>query len=492
MKVTLVVDDSVHFNFQQLRKADVQCFDKLRKTFTYNNPDFFKNQRLGFSTQGIQKRIRTYKQLKSEIFFNRGSLSRVKKILRNHGHKVKIHDHRLSLPPVSFSSKIKPHDHQHAPVEAIIKKQQGIIRGDCSSGKTVILLEAIAKACQPAVVIVWNTDHQKQWISEAKKFFRHVDIGGVGGLFKKPKFGKLNVCMQQSLWKENNLDFFRERVGFVGADEIQRFAANTFQTSLNAFPAKYRVGVSANERRKDGKEFLVYDALGKVIHIIPESATASSRIKAKIFLVPTKFYSEQYDMTTNWPDLLTEMSQDPDRNKLVLKLVKRSVDKKKVCLVLTERVSHALFLKSKLSKHCKTLLLVGNQTSKTIRESGWPESWKSYMRDYDADRAYRNVKRLAAKRKVDVIIATQKGDVGLSIKTVDHLFITSPTGTNPERFNQQKGRAERWHEGKSIPRVYYLWDVKNDRLREAGNQILKLFPGAGVLRLNNVQSKKGQ
>ncbi len=761
MIVTLTVDSDVWFDFAKLKRKNLDCWKDLRKKCTHQNPDFFKQQRLGFSTAGIPRTIKTFVIDGTTVRFQRGLLRPVRKILGKHGHEVHVADNRLFLPPVEFQSKIKLRPEQVAPVESIAAKQQGLIRGPCScldgdslirvnrggkgyevpisrlfesfnglhrrynydrtiptkvrsfdghtiqlheidgvtysgkrltflltledgsqiratpehrimtrrgwkalaslsskdrvmidqllpikttlgldqpckrqrekmlcnmwhhpyacsertkdlrgftkrihlhravyeahingvslkryisifrrkpklastlkvfdpkkfhvhhrnfdhfdnrvdnlelltarehakvhaqhtrfnfsqgvphyvrvagvggpkfrhtydiqckqphpnfvangvvvhnSGKTVMLLEAIARAKQPALVIVWSTFHQKQWINEAVNSklmnISRKDIGGVGGIFKTPKYGKLNICMQQSLWREKNLNFFRDRIGFVGCDEVQKFAANTFQVSVNKFPAKYRVGVSANERRRDGKEFLIYSSFGKVIHSISESANIGSRMRAQVFLVPTDFYSEQYEMRQDWTSLIGELSADEARNNKLVSLVKRSIAKGKLCLVLTERVGHALFLKSQFSRF-RVGLLIGQQQAKKIRESDWPKSWKEYVTAYNADSEFTRVTKLAAKRKLDVIIATAKGDVGLNVKTIDHGFITTPTGSNTERFNQQKGRAERHHDGKKIPRIYYLWDVKQDRLREAGNVILKVFPGCGVFR----------
>lgn len=488
MIVTLTIDSQLSFCFSALKRANPECWEELRKKCTHPNPDFFKQQRLGFSTQGIPASIKTFSVKGTKAHFQRGLIRTVRKTLQKHGHQVRLVDNRLVLPAIEFRSNTKLRKEQVAPVDAVGIKQQGLIRGPCSAGKTVVLLEAIARAKQPALVVVWSSIHQRQWISEAtnNKLFNlsGKDIGGVGGIFKQPKFGKLNICMQQSLWRKKNLDFFRDRVGFVGCDEVQKFAANTFQFIVNAFPAKFRVGVSANERRRDGKEFLIYSTFGKVIHSISESANIGSRMKAQIFLVPTDFYSEAYDMRQNWTGLIGELSDDPERNKLLVSLVKRSISKKKLCLILTERVSHALSLREQFSGF-RVGLLIGQQQAKKIREADWPDAWKVFVSSYDADSEFTRVTKLAAKRKLDVIIATAKGDVGLNVKTIDHGFITTPTGSNTERFNQQKGRAERNHDGKKVPRIYYLWDVKQERLREAGNVILKVFPGCGVFRFKS-------
>ena len=275
--------------------------------------------------------------------------------------------------------------------------------------------------------------------------------------------------------------------GFV-VHNCQRYAANTYEYTINQFPAKYRIGVSANERRKDGKQFLIYDSIGKVICEMKDKDVGSRR-PSRVFLIPTDFHSEEYDETQNHVNLLTEMSQDNDRNKLILKAVKRSIKNGKQCLILTERKYQALYFKYAL-KGYSVGLLVGETSSREIRESGWRDEWKKFMKSYDSHNAYKSVKSLGEKKKLDVIIATQKGDVGVNIRTIDHMFITTPTGTNMERFNQQKGRCERDYNValeekfgvKATPHVYYFWDVNHEKLQKAGNSVLKKYNGQ-ILKL---------
>lgn len=495
MRVVLTVDSHVRFEFKKLRKVDLRCFVRLQKEFTHRNPKFYKTQSMGYATKGIPRKIRSYTQNKTEIKFSRGGLKRIKKILRSRGHKITIQDERLSFPPVTFNSKIKLRPEQKPAVERVKVKQQGLVRGPCSSGKTVMLLQAVAEAKQPACIVVWDTNQQKQWLAEAtNKDLLNIprsQIGGVGGVFKTRKFGKLNICMQQSLWRPDNRDFFAERCGFLGCDEVQRYAARTFQDSINHFPAKFRIGASASEKRKDGLQSLIYDSFGQIIHEIQDQ-NVGSRLQARISMVPTEFQSDQYEWNNNYTDLMNALCEDKDRNKLILKCVRaRSLEKGKLTLILTERRSHALLLRFALKDHYETGMLLGNIPSKEVRLSGWPKSWKEYVTSLDQDAEFMRVRTLGEQKKLDVIIATQKGDVGINIRTIDHVHVTTPTGSDIERFKQQKGRVEREYSdelrkkfgSKSTPRVYYYWDVNMDRFREAGNKIIKTLPGVSVLKV---------
>lgn len=495
-----MIESHVTFDAKKLVKENPECVLALEKRFTYSNPEYYKLQSMGYKYTNTPKRLRSYKKHKNgKMSFSRGTLKTIKKILRDHGHKVRIHDNRLELPAISFDDNIVLRDEQLEPVQRMVKKQQGLVRGPCSSGKTVMLLKAISIIKQPTTVVVWNTNHQKQWKKEVEQHLNldSDEIGGCGGIFKKPIAGKVNLCMQQSLYKKETLDFFAERTGCVAGDEVQRYGAKTYEKTINGFPAKYRLGVSANERRKDGKHFLIYDGFGEVIHEI-EDRNIGSRLEAKCFLIPTKFKSEDYEAEGNWSRLITEITEDKKRNNLILKVVKRSLRREKLCLIFTERKAHALWLRDSLSEF-RTGLMIGNTTTKEIRESDWPEKWKIFMKDFDSGVEYDRVKKLGDQRKLDVIIATQKGDVGINILPIDHGFITTPTGNNKERFNQQKGRIERDHNEalelqfgkKSTPHMYYFWDTGIEKLQKAGNTVMKSYPGTGILKLKKKRKRNG-
>ena len=113
------------------------------------------------------------------------------------------------------------------------------------------------------------------------------------------------------------------------------------------------------------------------------------------------------------------------------------------------------------------------------------------MVGFDHEKEADRVKKLGGQKKLDLIIGTQKGDVSLSIRPIDHLHVTTPTGSNLERFNQQKGRPERDYDKKlekkfgrkKTPHVYYYWDTRMSKLQESGNKIINAYKNCDVLNL---------
>lgn len=512
MKVKLTVNSHVSFKHKKLKLENRECFKELKEAFTHVNPTFYKNQRMGIpcDPEKEPRQFKSYKIQNRRMTFTRGCLSGVKKILRANGHTVKIINERLKTEEQIYRSKTVVRVDQKPAIQKALKKKQGIVRGPCSSGKSIIGLEIIAQSKQVGTIILWNTIHQEQWIEEAlRKDLLNIslsDIGGVGGIFAdskkwkkifpKEKFpgkrvGKINICMQQSLWRKENREMFTEITGCLIADEVQKFAAKTFNEVVNDFPAEYRIGLSANEKRKDGKECLIYDAFGKVVHVIPDS-DIGSRKKSKVYLVPSKYEDDEYEFSKRTPELLNRMARSKSRNKIIIRRAVNKASKKKLVLILVERKYQALYLREQLlERKLKVKLLIGKTTKREISDADdWKKSWKDFMLNkYDADLAFQDVKKLGTDKKIDVIIATQKGDVGVSIKTIDHLIITTPTGGNLERFNQQKGRAERNYDKKLVkkfgkkktPTVDYIWDLRIESLRKKGENILRNYNNVNVL-----------
>lgn len=500
MEVVIRLDSHVSFKYKKLRAENKSCWRELKDYFTHDNPVYHRNERMGIPNWNEPDIYKSFATKKGRVYFSRGGINKIKKILKRWGHEIKIRDKRIKGEKVDFKSKsnIKLRKIQKEPCKVLKKKKQGILHGPCSSGKSVMGLKFIEERGRRAIVVVWNKDHQKQWISEAtnKKLLNmdKRDIGGVGGVFGKRKLGALNVCMQQSLWNKNHRDFFFRdgKCGTLVADEVQRFAARTCHEVVDDSPAEGRVGVTAESKRKDGKEFLIYDVFGNLIFSIPD-CDIKTRKKSRINLVPSEYENDSYDFNSNYTELLNDMARNKKRNKLIVKRTVQKTKKKKLVLILVERKFQALYLYDLLTRKekLKVKLLVGKTTKKELSNADdWKSSWKMVMKNYNDDEEFFAIKKLGNAKKIDVIIATQKGEVGLNIKTIDHVIVSTPTGGNLERLNQQKGRCERDYDkklkrtfgNKGTPSVDYIWDIKIDKVKRKGSNILKNFNNVHILQ----------
>jgi superfamily II DNA or RNA helicase len=451
----VTISSVITFKYEELENMDIRILEHLKEMFSYENPKYIENERYGYSNHNVDEYINTYFIKGDYIHFSRGSLNKILNVLYSSGIKVNLVDKRLVLPEVDYPwSKIILRPEDQVPfVEDLYKGEQGLGRGYTSFGKTVSGLELIRKTKQPALIIVHTQELQKQWYNEAinPKTFnmpKHL-IGGCGGMFQsKPSVGQLNICLYHSLSNPIHMKNYVSHIGTLLTDEVQRGAIDDVRKCIKYFPAKWRIGVSANERRKDGKEFIIYDMFGEVLHTAVEKDSAS-KIKAMINCVETDYEDEDYKWDRNHSQLLTRMALDQGRNTFILRRVITRVNAGLQCLIFVERKLQAFILAAALMKKgIRVAMLLGKMEEDQIDcLSGLS---RQMALDYEDKKAFEYLVKFGNdKEQVQVIIGTQKIEVGVSIRTLNYAIATTPVAGSPEavadRFNQMVGRIERTH-----------------------------------------------
>lgn len=431
---------------------------------------------MGFSTWDMPEVLKSYRIRKKDnrVYLTRGTLKRVITIMTDYGHEVELIDRRMVVEKVKWHDiNCAPRDEQPTFLKLFKDKENGIIIAYTSFGKSLCTLMAIREIGMPALIMMHTTDYQKQWFQEATdpKAFNmpKKDIGGVGGMFsgKKRKFGKINLGLYHSLSNPEHLKFFSNRVGVFVMDEVQKAPIEACRSVVDKVPAKYRIGMSAEIKRKDKKEFLTIDSFGEPIKRFEEKES-QSKIKSKITLIPTEYEDEDYEFDKNNVGLETRASMDSERNSIILKRTIRKLQLGKIVLIIVPRKYQAFRLFWKLNQTYRVKLLVGNVNKDDIPEQANPDVAK-FMLEYKDNDSYEICKELAERKELDVIIGTQKAEVGISITTIDHIVIGSMATGNYERFNQIVGRVERKYKAhqveafgheKPVPTVEALWDKK--------------------------------
>lgn len=235
--------------------------------------------------------------------------------------------------------------------------------------------------------------------------------------------------------------------GGVLVHNCHQVAAATFVRSVDAFPARYRIGITADERRKDRKEFLIHDVMGPAIHEVEREVLEESGdvLPVVVRLIPTDFEADWYVQAPadekDFGALLDEMTEDEERNEIVTGAVVKALEyRERPVLVFTRRRAHAeLIADVKLfARGIKTGLMLGGVESATR---------------YDEDLA--RVKRGELDAAVGTIEAT---GTGIDVPMLRAGVIAQPLGNNPFLFNQVRGRICRPHPGKREGVLYWVWD----------------------------------
>jgi hypothetical protein len=339
-----------------------------------------------------------------------------------------------------------------------------------NSGKTTAALAYAAATGLATLVIVANQHLLDQWIErcELELGMNRKDVGIIGG--SKFKLGAMTIAMQQSLAKlfEREDDPRREEVlssfGTVIADEVHLFAAKTFLAVIDRIPARYRLGVSADERRKDKKQFLLYDVFGPVAVDVKESELVERKIilDVEVRVVPTGFDMPWYQETPEtergmvFDRVLDGLTASAERNTIIHRIAAEECDAEQI-LVFSHRVEHCQRLEADFrcdySDHTNTGLLLGG--------------------DLQATEFKRTVKGLRAKT-VSVAYGTYQAiAASLDFPSIAVGIATTPIHNNPQTIRQVKGRLCRTAAGKGEARLYALWDEAIQGRRFLRNLIVR-------------------
>lgn len=427
----------------------------LKKSCAHANPDFHKKKAMGFATWGVSSTIATWELHDAgtpteSLSLPRGATQRLREVSAEHGFAPRFLDRRVRHPLVEWPAiRFDPRWYQDLALEACLKHEQGVVRAPTGSGKTLTALALAAVVGQPTLVIMRDGNLLAQWheVAVEKGGLHEREVGILKGGSRLRSGTRLTLALQQTLYGVSfPLDEIAGRFGMVIVDEVHGVAARTFQGVIGAFPARYRFGFSADETRKDKKEFLVYDQFGRVLYEIDRETleTEGSITPVEVVLVPTDFRADWYrDAQGGERDfnaLLDELTVDAERNALIVSLVEMLSKQQAPSLVFTHRIEHARTLADvelfAAGVRCG-LLLGGDDNRVRFAED------KLRLKSGDLP--------------VCTGTFTAVGQ-GIDMPAVLSGVMATPVGNNRQFFGQVRGRICRPSDGKSLGRLFVIWD----------------------------------
>jgi superfamily II DNA or RNA helicase len=459
--ITAVIDSRIWLPADLPKAIEIA----LKKEFTHSNPEFYKKRSMGYSTWGVSDKIKTFSYsddcLGRRFTLPRGGTTALRSVCNQFGYDLKWIDRRISCP-VEFSDfyvdparpELTLRPYQLECVANALRIQQGVCRAPTGSGKTLAALAFIHEAKERSIVIMRDRNLLEQWLKVSVKCLGldEDEIGIIRGGRKYRPGKRLTLALQQSLYsKGNQLGRLLEEepFGAVVVDEVQRVAAKTFLDVIDKFPSKYRIGFSADETRRDKKEFLIYDEIGKAIFDISRKELEEEGIIHKVIVrvIPTSFRADWYRIADpierDFNQLIDEMIEDESRNNLIVNLIEEIIhDDETPCLAFTHRRSHArdLAVTELHKKGITSGLLLGGSGENTNR--------------FSLDMADLSTGKL--KVAVGTFNAIGEGhDVPIAKSGI---CLTPISSANPQFFGQVRGRICRTSKGKDRAILYYLWD----------------------------------
>lgn len=343
---------------------------ELRTRLTLANPAYQEalkmNRWLGRTPEFLQ----FFGQTPNGVTVPRGFRCQLLDMCQRHEITPQIEDRRRTLPEIPFEFKGQLRPFQETALADIEAHDFGVLQAPTGAGKTVIGLAAIAKRRQPALVVVHTKELLNQWIARIETFLKipKTEIGQIGN-GKQTIGDRITVAMVQTLYK--CAQAVAPKIGFLICDESHRCPSRTFTEAVTAFDCRYSLGLSATPWRRDGLTKLIYWYLGDLVHEVDREVLQDSGhiLKARIVWRETA-YQTDLDPSEQYSRMLSELTQDPDRTRLIASDVARQArNGGGTCLILTDRKEHAATLRDLLNDFgIKTALLTGD-TPRNDREA---------------------------------------------------------------------------------------------------------------------------
>lgn len=230
----------------------------------------------------------------------------------------------------------------------------------------------------------------------------------------------------------------------------QRFAARTFVASIDPFAARYRIGISADETRPDGMEFMIYDLFGDCAADYPHKVLVElgAVLEVPILVVPTEVPRPGFMYggdPRRFTRLANHLAAHPERNALIEKIALSEVRRGNQVLTWCSRVEQCRGLDRAFAMGgAPSGVLVGGKENS--------EAFEGVIDGLNAG-------------SLRVAVGTiQAVGQAIDLPSLSRGIITVPlAGKNRQQVQQCAGRICRL--GSMDAACYYLWDrrVYGDR-----------------------------
>ena len=421
-KLLLVKDSVIHLPTAEVPAA---ILAELKHRASIWNPEFYRRQAQRFSTFGVPRVVTSFEHDDHELRIPRGLGGETRQLLKNAGAEVTIRRRgkRLEKRNLEFQGELRPA--QQKALRALLKHQEGVLVAPPGSGKTVIACGLIAERQLPTAILVNRAELLQQWRERLLEFLNLEDkqIGQLGSGRKKRK-GLVDLIMLQSISRRGSNPAILEEYGHIIIDECHTVAAPSTEAAIRTVNVKHWTGLTATPFRADQMDGLITMQCGPIRHEMKPAVS----VNRTVMVHESRFTTEESG--ANGPSIqaiYSELSLDPERNKLVVDEVSSAAGQGRSCLVLTNRVDHLKVLAKAIKKKTDldVFTLHGQLSSHDRRE-------------------VRNAVNAAdAERRPFVLIAIDKvAGEGLDWPSLNTLFLTMPVSFKG-RVIQQAGRVTR-------------------------------------------------
>ena len=411
----------------------------LKEELNFANSEFFIKKKLGKNTFGTERYFKLVEETENEIIIPRGFIGKLLRFCKEQNLDFDFQDKRKLKGEVSFSFNAILRNHQNKVIEAISKKDFGVIVAPPGSGKTIMGLKIITDKNQPALIVVHRKQLLEQWQERIQAFLgipKH-EIGIIGQ--GKTKIGKqITIATIQSLPKQ--IEQIHNQFGTILVDECHHIPAETFRNTIEKLESFYLYGLTATPFRKYNDDKLIFAFLGEIISEISSNEIENFK-HAEIIVRNTNLDVPFNSTIDNFETLSKILIHDSERNKLIIKDIEIELSRGKRIAIITER-----------KEHIDTLYLFLKQSYEVITLSG-----------DDSDNNKKSKWQALHQGNFQILITTgQYFGEGSDLSNISSLFLVYPFSFKGKLI-QYIGRVQR---SEINPIIYDYRDIKIDYLNK--------------------------
>ncbi len=430
-----------------------RLLNQIRRLAAFSNPEYYKNQAMGFGTRGTARIISCSRDIDQYLCIPRGCEEKLVEKLDESGIVYKKIDRRQegTKIAVTFIGELRPE--QQKASEEIMKHDIGVLGAATAFGKTAVGAYLVAARKVNTLILVHNTEIMKNWVEDFEKFLivdeEPPEYRTPTGRVKKRKSvigrmyaghnsvtGIIDVVMISSLGKNGEINQLVKDYGLVIMDECHHGASQTSEEVLNEVNAKYVYGLTATPKRDDGQEAKIFMQFGPIRY----RYTAKDKAKEQgieHFVYPRFTRLVHPDGETIKINDAYKLARESEiRNEQIIADVSICLENGRTPLVLTKFKDHAAILFDLLEDRADHIFLL--QGGKKARE-------KDIIRQ--------QMKAVPEEETIILVAIGQYVGEGFNYPRLDTMMLTTPIAWEGN-LEQYAGRLHRDFDGKQEVIIY--------------------------------------
>lgn len=443
--LTIEVEAQIKIPIGQLPSNLISAF---RRTAIFANPEFFRKQRMRFSTWDTPRYVCCDELSGDMLVLPRGSLEECLELTRIAGASLKIADRRPEGKKVGVSFSGELTATQRGSVDSLSLHEFGVLVAPPGSGKTVMACALIAKRDLKTLILVHTKALLEQWRVRLTQFLNieESEIETIGKKSRKnQKEPKISIATIQTFRKLENAVDVLTHFGHVVVDECHHMAAVSFEAVLKQCPARYVLGLTATPYRKDGHQAIIHMQCGPIRH---EMKAVDGVPLRKRVITRKSFFETEYGEQTPIHEVWDKLISDANRLKMIADDIIHLLEEGRSPIVLSERKNHLELLEHTIKASpnggaIRPYVFVGGMSK---------NSQQSTLEKMSSDR----------RRGLKVLILATGAFVGegFDLPFLDTLILAMPISFKG-KLVQYSGRLHRAHPGKSEVQIWDYFDAGN-------------------------------